>query len=119
MPKPRLLLDENIGHQVSASLKEAGWDVVSVLEASPGVSDMEVMKLARKEKRLIVTLDRDFGTLVFRDSHRHIGVLLLRLQIESPANILSVLLAVLEQYGHNLRHKFVVATDSQIRIRKI
>lgn len=118
MAKPKLLLDENIGYLTAARLRSVGWDVVSVLEDSRGISDAAVLKKARTEKRIIVTMDRDFGALVFRDSRRHVGVLLLRLQKESADNIFFVLKAVFEQHGESLAGSFVVASESQVRIRK-
>ena len=117
MAEPKLLLDENIGYAVASRLREAGRDVLSILEESPGLEDVEVLKIAKKEKRIVVTLDRDFGALVFHDSKQHVGVLLLRLEKESAENISRTINNVLNQYGKKLERKFTVASESQVRIR--
>ena len=118
MKKLRLLLDENIGTRTVSALREAGFDVTSILEDAPGATDIEVLKRAKKERQVVVTLDRDFGTLIFRDSERHVGVLLLRLQKENSENIQLVLVRVLAQYGDKLIGAFTVASETVVRIRR-
>ncbi len=117
MPKPKLLLDENIGGAVFRGLRDYGYDVVSILETSPGKADGEVLAQAYREKRIVVTLDRDFGSLIFRDSKRHVGVLFLRLTRETPEAILKIILKVLDHYGGALIGRFAVASESNIRMR--
>ena len=48
-------------------LREKGVDAVSVTELSPGLKDREVLDLAGREGRIIVTFDKDFGELVVRE----------------------------------------------------
>ena len=117
MARPRLLLDENIGSIVAATLREEGFDVKSILEDAPGSTDKHVLHLAKVEKRIVVTLDNDFGTLVFRDSKCHVGVLFLRLKRENTETIIRVISTALFQYGSKLKGKFAVAFESSIRIR--
>ena len=117
MAKFKLLLDENVGRRVILALRKSGFDVASILEEAPGSTDTVVLKKARKERRILVTLDRDFGALVFRDSEAHIGVLHLRLQKESAENILFVLESVLQKYGNALKKRFTIASETDVRIR--
>lgn len=62
---PRFLLDENIPAELGALLRERGHDVIGVPAALRGADDAEVLNLAVREARILVTLDRDFGELVF------------------------------------------------------
>ena len=117
MVKPKLLFDENIGFSVVSRFQEIGYDVVSILDESPGLSDVKVLERAKAEKRIVVTLDRDFGALVFRDSKKHVGVLFLRMKKETPDAIFLLVKNVLELYGKELEKKFVVLSEDQIRIR--
>ncbi|MDP2364281.1 MAG: DUF5615 family PIN-like protein, partial [Ignavibacteria bacterium] len=117
MKKPKLLLDENIGHEVISRLREERYDVASVMEDSPGVGDVKILERAKEEGRIVITLDQDFGIIVFRDSNENVGVLLLRLKKESAENIFYVIKNVLDHYSDQLERKFVVASESYIRIR--
>jgi predicted nuclease of predicted toxin-antitoxin system len=118
MAKPRLLLDENLGGKVADILRMKGYDAKSILEYMRGAKDSAILAQAQKEKRIIVTLDRDFGALVFRDSKEHLGILFLRLQRESSDSICMVLLNVLTQHGDKLQGRFTTASEYRIRIRK-
>ena len=42
--------------------------------------DAEILKLAEKGKAIIITMDKDFGALVFKSHEPHKGVLLLTLE---------------------------------------
>lgn len=62
-----LLANENFPAPAIRKLRAAGVDVVAVSEVMPSVSDKEVLEYARREQRWIVTFDRDYGDLIFRD----------------------------------------------------
>ena len=61
-----LLANEKFPVPAIRKLREVGVDVVAVIEAMPSVSGREVMAFARQEQRWLVTFDRDYGDLVFR-----------------------------------------------------
>lgn len=117
MTKQKFLLDENIGKQVAGILREKGFSIVSVLEDAPGSTDQEVLERAVREKRILITLDRDFGALVYRDSNKHVGVLYLRLQKERVEAIVKVIENVLTHHGAELERRFVTASETSVRIR--
>ncbi|RLF81237.1 hypothetical protein DRN44_06090 [Thermococci archaeon] len=58
----RYLLDENIPFSLYKKLQEK-YDVKRVQEIRRGLSDREVLRIARKEERVLVTLDKDFARL--------------------------------------------------------
>ena len=62
-----LLANENFPMPAIRKLRIAGIDVVAVRETMPSASDREVMAYARREGRWIVTFDRNYGDLVFRE----------------------------------------------------
>jgi hypothetical protein len=45
----KLLADENVPRRAVVALREAGHDVLSIAEASPGLPDTEVLRLAAGE----------------------------------------------------------------------
>lgn len=62
-----LLANENFPAPAIRKLRAAGVDVVAVSEAMPAASDKAVLEFARRELRWIVTFDRDYGDLIFRE----------------------------------------------------
>ncbi len=76
----KFLVDVGVGKKVEIFLKEAGYDVLPIREVNTRAQDIEILRLAVEEKRLIVTMDKDFGELVFNSGQPHAGVLILRLE---------------------------------------
>ena len=106
----KFIVDGSAGRAVSEYLREIGYDVIA--------DDQIILNRAARERRVLITNDKDFGELIFRNGHAHHGVLLLRLQDESPANRVRIVKAVLEQYVEPLKKYFIVATERRVRIRQ-
>ena len=111
------MVDESTGMAVVNYLRSLGYDVLAVAEAIPQADDSDILARASSDGRILVTNDKDFGELAFRGRQVHQGVLLLRLQDESPTNSVRILKAVLEQYADRLPSHFTVATESGVRIQ--
>ena len=62
----RIVADENFPRPSIERLRKAGWDVLSIAEKCPGISDEEVASLCAEEQRILLTFDKDFGELAFR-----------------------------------------------------
>ena len=59
------LADESCARPVIQALCEAGHDVVAIAEIAKGATDDQVLERALKDKRVLITEDRDFGELVY------------------------------------------------------
>ena len=57
----RLLANENIPIATVVALRDAGYDVTSLFETTPGIADEKALALAREQGRILVTFDRDYG----------------------------------------------------------
>ncbi|MBA3047084.1 DUF5615 family PIN-like protein [Patescibacteria group bacterium] len=115
----KFLFDENIGWRVVEFFKMQDYDIKSALDELRGESDKKILKIAYQEKRIIVTLDKDFCSFIFKDFIHCHGVILLRLSNESQENIINALKNVLENTGDELHGSFLVVNDDNVRIRKI
>jgi predicted nuclease of predicted toxin-antitoxin system len=84
----RIKLDENLPARAAESFRRAGHDVDTVAdEALTGAADIEIMRAASRAGRLVVTLDRGFGDVRLHPPGSHAGVLVLRVEDQSPAAI--------------------------------
>jgi predicted nuclease of predicted toxin-antitoxin system len=112
----RLLADENFpGHAVHA-LREAGHDVAWIRQDAPGMSDVDVLGRARREGRILMTFDKDFGEMAFRTKlDQPPGVILFRIRVGPrelfAGKILGVLARAVEWEGN-----FVVVEDFRVRV---
>lgn len=113
MSKPRLLADENIPRTVITTLREKGYDVVSVWELKPGMSDEEVVKLAIKESRIIITFDKDFGRIALLKPNI-MGVIPLRIPPLNPLYVVEKVLSALERI-ENPYDKLIIVRKRTIK----
>lgn len=97
-------------------LRSLGHDTRSVYDENPGLADDEVLRWAEREERVLITNDKDFGELVFRDERSHAGVILLRIEDERSSNKKAVLGRLLLGHGEDISGSFVVVTEGSVRI---
>ncbi|TAL20706.1 hypothetical protein EPN90_00085 [Patescibacteria group bacterium] len=114
----KFLLDANVRHSVGTFLESEGYDVRFLAgTAEHGLSDSDALALATRESRILITNDKDFGQLIFRQKLPHKGVILFRLSEESRASYLGRLKSIVEMYNDRLVDHFVVVTDEHVRFR--
>ena len=83
------------------------------------MEDEEIIRIAVSEDRMIITMDKDFGELVYHSSIEHSGVLLLRLEDATGTEKLQVVKHILSNYANRIRNCFCVFQKDKFRIRKI
>jgi hypothetical protein len=69
----RFLADESCDFGVVRALRAAGFDVLAVGEFMKRSVDRDLIEQAKREERILITEDKDFGWLVFAshtDSHQ-------------------------------------------------
>ena len=92
----RFLVDECAGPLVARWLRDQGHEVFSVFDEARGISDEEVLNKAVSENRILITVDKDFGEMIYRERREHCGVILLRLSDERALNKVRVISQLLE-----------------------
>jgi predicted nuclease of predicted toxin-antitoxin system len=80
-----LLADENFPLASVAWLRGEGFDVTAISELAPGALDGDVLRMARETGRVLLTFDRDFGELVYRElAPVPSGIVSLRVTAHTP-----------------------------------
>jgi predicted nuclease of predicted toxin-antitoxin system len=117
----RFLIDECLFPTLAALLRDHGHDAVHLVDLdSCGAPDTVVMRLAREQRRILVSADTDFGELLAMSNDVTPSVVLFR-GSEVDAKILTtILLANLEQLHDALiTGAIVVILDDRIRVRPL
>ena len=94
----KFITDEDLGVRVPKFLKSLGFDVIAAAQMARGKPDIDILEIANDQNRILITLDKDFGELVFKEKLIHSGVLFLRLRDESVENKKRVLLQELKSH---------------------
>lgn len=115
MTKRKLLLDSCVA--LAERLRADGHDVITVRDRGADPGDAAILDLAVAEGRSLITIDTDFGALVFRDAAKHAGVLRLRaLPADQLAQRASELVAA---HGDDLEALAFVTDDGDgVRVTK-
>ena len=111
----RFLVDECTGPAVARWLLSESHEVFSVYDEARGMTDEDVLAKAYSENWMLITNDKDFGEMVYREKKLHRGVILLRLQDERAASKIDAGQKLLASYAEQLPNAFVVVTEMQIR----
>lgn len=115
----RWLVDECVAASLVAFLRANGHDVLYIAEAASGLSDADVIALAFRDNRILLTDDKDFGDLVFRRRQAVPGLLLMRIAPEKLKLKTERLAAALEQYGERLFGRYLVIEEDRLRSRPL
>ncbi|HEY3777723.1 MAG TPA: DUF5615 family PIN-like protein [Rhizomicrobium sp.] len=113
----RLLADENVSRLVAERLRDTGFDVTSV--GSTGAADTEVLTIAARENRILITEDRDFGELVIHQRLEVPGIVLLGLDRLSNAAEAEHVAAIVSTNADRLSGNLVVIEPGRIRLRPL
>jgi predicted nuclease of predicted toxin-antitoxin system len=112
----RLLANENFPRAAVDLLRQHGHDVAWVRTDNPGVDDGDVISRAMAEQRVLVTFDKDFGYLAFRQGMpASCGIVLFRISPSSPEHVAQTALTVLESRTDWAGH-FSVIEEGRIRM---
>jgi len=114
----KIVADENISRTVVVWLRKEGHDVAWITEKHGQYTDEQVLRLARKEQRILLTHDKDFGDWIFRRRAPHAGVILLRFQRYEKGLYLAALGKLFCEHSDRLRNNFVIISENSFRFRK-
>lgn len=116
----RIKLDENPPAELAADLRELGHDVATVPEEGPaGRSDRVVLSAARRERRVLITLDKGVGAHLARPSARALpAIVLLRLRASGAKAVRTASIRAVDEITSTGSFTTAVVTDATIRLRR-
>ena len=115
----RWLVDECVDASLVTRLREAGYDTVYQAETAPSATDVDIVDLAQRDGRLLLTEDKDFGDLVIRQRAEVPGLLLLRIDPRQRALKWTRLEAAIGRYGDLLLGRYTVVEEARFRSREL
>jgi predicted nuclease of predicted toxin-antitoxin system len=113
-----LFCDESIDSQIVDRLRRDGHSILYVAELSPGITDDQVLAQADALQAPLLTADKDFGELVFRQRRASSGVILARLAGIVPDGKAAIISEAITKYSSEISGSFTVISPGVIRIRR-
>lgn len=117
----KLLLDMGAAVSTADHLRRAGHDAVHSRELGlQQTPDPDVINLASREGRIIVTFDLDFSRIIALSRSSEPSVILFRLERYSTPEINATLLRLLDRHAASLQSGVILIVDpARIRIRSL
>ncbi len=115
----KFIIDVGVGIGIEKYLRHNGYDLKCVRDIDPRMKDEDIIRIAASENRMVITMDKDFGELVYHFSMKHCGVLLLRLENANGAEKLQIMKHIMENYSSQIKNCFCVFQNNRFRIRQI
>lgn len=119
--QPSFLVDMNISPLTVERLRSDGWDVIRVSELLPATAgDDEILQLARKLNRCVITADLDFSAMLALGGHARPSVISLRISVGDPETVCERLVKALPMLEPMLIAGCIATVeDSRVRVRDL
>ena len=112
------LANENFPRPSILFLRDKEYSVNSIQETHQGLSDEEVIKIAKDENLTILTFDRDYGELIFRYAIANPpAVVYFRFKGTDPQFVGRLLHDLLTDAKIEIKNAFTVIDQNSIRQR--
>ena len=113
----KFIIDVGVGRSVEEWLKSQEFTVVAIGSINPEMKDSDIIQLANMKDAIIITMDKDFGELVFREKNTHKGILLLRLEDAKSEEKLAAIQNIIPEHLRKLKNNFSVYQNGKLRTR--
>jgi predicted nuclease of predicted toxin-antitoxin system len=110
------LADESCDFAVVRALRANGYDVLAVCEYASRSVDSDLIIQAYRERRILLTEDKDFGWLVFVSHLDSAGVILIRFPGNVRETLAQNVLHLVQENGEDLVDAFTVIQPGYIRV---
>jgi predicted nuclease of predicted toxin-antitoxin system len=106
----KFLVEAGVGARVAEALGRAGYATERFCGPDPG--DLEILRQARRQEQVLVTEDKDFGELAYRQKEPHRGVILFDGALSTEEKVSRIVPAV-ERYRQELEQGYFLKIDGE------
>ena len=115
----KLVADEHFPSAAVRILAQAGFDVLEICRTHSSSSDLQVLEICMATRATLLTMDKGFGTLTFRDRlPAACGIILFRLEGTGRQEFCRVVLEAVQSEA-SWEGVFAVVTADKIRKRPL
>jgi predicted nuclease of predicted toxin-antitoxin system len=112
----KFLIDRCAGHWLATWLADQGHDIRPAWQQEPDPGDSVLLRIPAEEGRVLVTIDSDFGTLIYLLGAAHAGII--RLPDVSVAERIALMADLLNRHEQDLPGSIVTIRGGRIRISR-
>jgi len=113
----KFLADAHISVEMVAMIRDQGDECLDSSAIAPRMPDVDVLRKAEAEGRVVITSDKDFGELVFVHQIRCPGVVLIRVALANETDRVTYVRSVWATVHSRLPGSFITITLGGVRAR--
>ena len=113
--KLRFLADVNIEKGIVDCLQNKRYDVKWIPNYNCGMNDEDLLKLAKDERRILITNDKDFGELTFLQKKISVGIILFRVKDQDSKKKAELMEKLITNFYDKILNNFIVITNTKFR----
>ena len=111
----RFFIDRCAGRRLADWLRDAGHDIVEARLLGPDPGDSILLELAEADDRILITIDTDFGELIYLNDVPHAG--LIRLPDVPAEQRIALMSELIERHRQALEARAIITIrGGRIRI---
>ncbi|MFQ5963232.1 MAG: DUF5615 family PIN-like protein [Candidatus Scalinduaceae bacterium] len=116
----KMFANENLFEPIIDYLRELGNDVLGIRDAGlSGIPDDEVYQLACKEKRVIITMDKDFSRMFRFPPNKCGGIIVVKIYKKSVEDTLNIFKKYYKDTkAEDVHENLTIITPEGVRIRR-
>src|SRR4030042_605689 len=108
-------VEKEIEKEIVDDLLSNGYNVKWIPDLNCKMLDQELLELAKRENRILITNDKDFGELTFRQKRLSTGIILLRVKGQETKDKVRLLRKLFLTHGKQPRNHFTVVSRKKVR----
>ena len=113
----RFLVDRCAGRRLADWLRNNGHDTLEAQALGPDPGDRALLELAESDDRVLVTIDKDFGELIYLHGVPHAG--LIRLPDVRASRRIEIIAEVINHYRAELEERAMITVQGRhVRISR-
>jgi len=111
--------DENLPIEVAVLFRQAGYNTLTIWDQElVGSNDDEIATICQRERRCLITLDKDFADIRTYPPEDFAGIMILRLKQQDKPKILEIVKKLLTLLpAHPIEQHLWIVEERRIRIR--
>ena len=114
----KFVIDVGVGRSVELQLATDGYEVLPVRNRDPHMADQDILHWALQEQAIVVTMDKDFGDLIWKARLPHAGIILLRMEDATGLEKADAMRRIVQEFGAELPQRFTVFKNDRLRISR-
>jgi predicted nuclease of predicted toxin-antitoxin system len=112
----KFLADVNVEKPIVDFLSKQGYDVKWIPYYDCEMFDEDLLQMANREQRVLITNDKGFGDLVIMQKKLSAGAILFRVKGQGLPEKIKLMRKLLMGYRDKLLNHYVIISKSKIRV---